>query len=102
MYGRSLITLVLVNCIVHEIYLKYSMYACDFDCIVGLSSNSFPSLVCRIETTGADELSKPLTIVVNINEGSVSGSYYIEGKAKISGFTFVVTNFGFILFLCYC
>ncbi|RXM96207.1 Macrophage-stimulating protein receptor [Acipenser ruthenus] len=59
------------------------------DCKVQIEKSSGTYLVCRIETTGADELSKPLTIVVNINEGGVNGLYYIEGKAKISGFTFV-------------
>ncbi|XP_058856153.1 macrophage-stimulating protein receptor-like [Acipenser ruthenus] len=62
------------------------------DCKVQIEKSNGTYLVCRIETTGADELSKPLAIVVNINKGGVGGSYYIEGKAKISGFTFVKPN----------
>lgn len=47
------------------------------------------SLVCKIRS-GTTELSKPVGITVEVNEGKVEGRYSIDGKAEMPGFTFVV------------
>lgn len=47
------------------------------------------SLVCKIRS-GTTELSKPVGITVEVYEGKVEGRYSIDGKAELSGFTFVV------------
>lgn len=54
------------------------------------------SLVCKIRS-GATELSKPVNITVEVHEGKVEGRYSIDGKAEMSGFTFVVI-FAVIIF----
>uniref|UniRef100_A0A3B4GCT7 receptor protein-tyrosine kinase n=1 Tax=Pundamilia nyererei TaxID=303518 RepID=A0A3B4GCT7_9CICH len=53
------------------------------------SNNTY--LVCKIRS-GATELFKPVNITVEVHEGKVEGRYSIEGKAEMSGFTFVVPN----------
>lgn len=47
------------------------------------------SLVCKIRS-GATELSKAVSITVEVHEGKVEGRYSIDGKAEMPGFTFVV------------
>lgn len=47
------------------------------------------SLVCKIRI-GTMELFKPVNITVEVHEGKAEGRYSIDGKAEISGFTFVV------------
>lgn len=49
------------------------------------------SLVCKIRS-GTTELSKPVNITVEVHEGKVEGRYSIDGKAEMSGFTFVVIS----------
>ena len=48
------------------------------------------SLVCKI-LSGAMELSKALTVNVEVHEGKVDWRYSIQGKAEMPGFMFVVT-----------
>lgn len=45
--------------------------------------------MCKIRS-GTTELSKPVSITVEVYEGKVEGRYSIDGKAEIPGFTFVV------------
>lgn len=45
--------------------------------------------MCKIRS-GTIELSKPVSITVEVYEGKVEGRYSIDGKAEIPGFTFVV------------
>lgn len=47
------------------------------------------SLVCKIRS-GTTELSKPVSIMVEVHEGKMEGRYSIDGKAEMPGFTFVV------------
>lgn len=37
------------------------------------------------------ELFRPVNITVEVHEGKAEGRYSIDGKAEMSGFTFVVT-----------
>lgn len=47
------------------------------------------SLVCKIRI-GTMELFRPVNITVEVHEGKAEGRYSIDGKAEMSGFTFVV------------
>ncbi|KAL2090927.1 hypothetical protein ACEWY4_013190 [Coilia grayii] len=58
-------------------------------CTVLPQKSSSTKLVCQI---GAEvsEVSQPLSITLEVDEGKVEGRYSIQGRAQIEGFTFVV------------
>ncbi|XP_070965264.1 macrophage-stimulating protein receptor-like [Oncorhynchus clarkii lewisi] len=58
--------------------------------VLPLKSNN-THLVCKIRS-GAIELSKPVNITVEVQEGKVEGRYSIDGNAEMPGFTFVIPN----------
>ncbi|XP_035980448.1 macrophage-stimulating protein receptor isoform X2 [Fundulus heteroclitus] len=58
--------------------------------VIALKSNS-THLVCKIRS-GATKLFEPVNITVEVHEGRLEGRYSIDGKAQMSGFTFVVPN----------
>ncbi|MBN3326565.1 RON protein, partial [Atractosteus spatula] len=60
-------------------------------CVVLPNKSSNTQLVCQIES-GANELSQPLQITVEVHEAKVEGRYSIDGKAQIEQFIFVEPN----------
>lgn len=79
---------------VPELIVGYSKGKVFISCSVAATLSSgllcfLLSLVCKIRS-GTTELSKPVSITVEVYEGKVEGRYSIDGKAEIPGFTFVV------------
>uniref|UniRef100_A0A3Q3WBW3 Macrophage-stimulating protein receptor n=1 Tax=Mola mola TaxID=94237 RepID=A0A3Q3WBW3_MOLML len=60
-------------------------------CTVLPAKSNNTHLVCKIRS-GTAELSKPVSITVEVHEGKVEGRYSIDGKTEMSGFTFVIPN----------
>ncbi|CAL8355745.1 unnamed protein product [Gadus morhua 'NCC'] len=60
-------------------------------CAVQPSRSNNTHLVCKI-LSGAMELSKALTVNVEVHEGKVDWRYSIQGKAEMPGFMFVIPN----------
>lgn len=51
------------------------------------------SLVCKIRIRTTEPFT-PVSVTVEVHEGKAEGRYSIDGKAEMSGFTFVVMNAG--------
>lgn len=49
------------------------------------------SLVCKIRIRTMEPFT-PVSVTVEVHEGKAEGRYSIDGKAEMSGFTFVVMN----------
>ncbi|XP_024126276.1 macrophage-stimulating protein receptor [Oryzias melastigma] len=69
----------------HQIRLGHT--ACTVN---SLKSNN-THLVCKIRS-GTTNLSKPVSITVEVHEDRVESRYTIDGKAEMPGFTFVIPN----------
>lgn len=54
--------------------------------------------MCKIRS-GSTELSTPVNVTVEVSEEKVDRRYYIDGKAEMTGFTFVVMLV-LVLLLC--
>uniref|UniRef100_A0A8B9I0H8 receptor protein-tyrosine kinase n=1 Tax=Astyanax mexicanus TaxID=7994 RepID=A0A8B9I0H8_ASTMX len=61
-------------------------------CVVQPLKSNSTLLMCKIRSLVTEPLFQPVNITAKVHEDRVEGSYSIEGKAEMPGFTFVLPN----------